>query len=296
MKISKKVFVLTSLLFISPLILSNSQEDLSPEKDNVEAYLSVEDQMVFVDGGTFKMGSRDNEADDDETIHDVVLSDFFISKYEVTQKLYFSVMKKNPSYFKKNSLASGESQENRPVESLKWSDAVEFCNKLSTLHGLTPCYTKYTSGQWKCNFKAGGYRLPTEAEWEFAARGGNKSKNYKYSGSNDIWSVAWCGTNSNFRTHEVGKKEANELGLYDMSGNVYEWCWDFYGAYSIMDKYNPYGPSAGKYKITRGGAWGSGGIYQPYCRVSGRRFGDPLGTGDDVGFRIVRSRIKQRDN
>ena len=152
--------------------------------------------------GTSEQGS---EAESDEKpTHNVTLSSYYICKYEVTQALWRAVMGSNPSYFKGDNL---------PVESVSWNDCQTFINRLNSYTGRN-------------------FRLPTEAEWEFAARGGNYSRHYKYSGSNYIGDVAWYGDNSGNRTHPVGTKQANELGLYDMSGNVWEWCSDWYGSYS----------------------------------------------------------------
>lgn len=187
------------------------------------------DDMVWVEGGTFTMGSNDGEINEKPT-HQVTLSGFYISKYEVTQELWQAVMDANPSEFK------GDSR--RPVENVSWYDCQEFINKL--------------------NHKTGkAFRLPTEAEWEFAARGGNQSCGYYYSGSNDRDAVAWYrGENSHLNsTYCVGKKSPNELGLYDMSGNVYEWCQDWYGSYSSEPQTNPSGPSSGTRRVLRGGCW-----------------------------------------
>ena len=189
-------------------------------------------RMVYVQGGTFSMGSNDSGAHDDEQpVHSVTLSDYYIGETEVTQQLWCAVMGSNPSHF------TGNSQ--RPVERVSWDDCQTFIRKLNELTGKN-------------------FRLPTEAEWEYAARGGNKSRGYKYSGSDTLTDVAWYDDNASSTTHPVKQKRSNELGLYDMSGNVWEWCQDWYDSdyYSQSPSYNPAGPDSGSNRVNRGGSWG----------------------------------------
>ena len=216
--------------------------------------------MVYVEGGSFDMGATyeqvDNALDNEKPVHRVTLSGYYIGMYEVTQELWEAVMGSNPSYFKGSQ---------NPVESVSWNDCQEFVSRLGSLTGMT-------------------FRLPTEAEWEYAARGGNKSLHYKYSGSDNIENVAWYSSNSGYTTHAVGTKTANELGIYDMSGNVWEWCSDRYGDYSAGAQTNPQGPSAGSDRVLRGGRWGS---RARYCRVSNRDYGDPGNSLSRSGLRLV---------
>ncbi|HPY97393.1 MAG TPA: formylglycine-generating enzyme family protein [Candidatus Cloacimonadota bacterium] len=252
-------------------------------KDQQKTELNIELQkepdipthMVQVKGGTFQMGS--NEWDFAKPIHQVTLSSFYISKYEVTQKEWQAVMGTNPAKFK---------GENRPIEKVSWYDAVKYCNKLSEKEKLTPVYT-INGNNVTCNWSANGYRLPTEAEWEYAAKGGNKSKGYAYSGSNNIADVAWYDKNSGKQTHEVGKKRANELGLYDMTGNVWEWCWDWHdnSYYSKSPKDDPKGASSATNRILRGSAWD---FYEELCRVAIRFSYAPDYSSSLLGFRVVR--------
>lgn len=251
---------------------------------------AIPDWMVKVEGGTFDMGATAEQSEeaarDEMPVHQVTLSDFYIGKYEVTQALWEKVMGNNPSYFKGN--------ENLPVECVSWYDCVRFCNALSKSMGYKECYAiEYSEDRYGENSSVtllnegkGGFRLPTESEWEYAARGGNKSKGYKYSGSNKVGDVAWYDANSDGMTHPVGVKMSNELGLYDMSGNVFEWCWDIFGSYPSDLQNNPLGVDKGHRRLLRGGCW----IYKSwFCRVSRRLnyFNSYFGLNDNVGLRLV---------
>ena len=199
--------------------------------------------MVWVEGGTFRMGAtseQDGDAyDNEKPVHSVTLSGYYIGKTEVTQALWKAVMGSNPSEFKGDNL---------PVENVSWYDCQEFIRKLNSLTDQN-------------------FRLPTEAEWEFACRGGNNSRGYKYSGSNYIDNVAWYTDNSGDKTHPVATKSPNELGIYDMSGNVREWCSDWYGNYSSGAQTNPKGSDEGEFRVLRGGGWSSLAMF---CRSSRR--------------------------
>jgi formylglycine-generating enzyme required for sulfatase activity len=217
--------------------------------------------MVRVEGGTFQMGAtgeQGSDADRDEKpVHKVTLSPYYIGETEVTQALWEAVMGSNPSNFKGN---------NRPVERVSWNDCQKFVQKLNQKTGRE-------------------FRLPTEAEWEFAARGGNKSCGYKYSGSNNSEDVAWFGDNSSLQTHDVKTKQANELGLYDMSGNVWEWCQDWYAKkYPSSTQTNPVGSSSGYIRVNRGGSWSS---ETKLCRVSSRGFIAPDARYYFLGLRLA---------
>jgi len=236
----------------------------------------IPDWMVYVEGGTFAMGSNDGGSDEKPT-HQVTISSFYIGKIEVTQELWESVMGKNPSNFK---------GDKRPVEKVSWYDAVEFCNKLSIKEGLRQAYFGVGS-KIICDFNSNGYRLPTEAEWEYAARGGNKSESYKYSGSNSIVNVGWYIDNSGSETHKVGTKLPNELGLYDMSGNVWEWCWDWYGEYNSGSQTNPKGPNVGSIRVRRGSSWRFDAVFY---YVTSRHFYSPDSKYNALGFRLTRTK------
>jgi sulfatase modifying factor 1 len=208
--------------------------------------------LVAVEGGCFMMGcdpERDGECEEDEILHQVCLSDFMIGKYEVTQAQWEAIMGENPSAFQDPACPDC------PVEKVSWEDIEIFLKKLKEKTGLN-------------------YRLPTEAEWEYAARGGNKSQHYKYAGTtNDLDSVAWYRDISGSKTHPVGQKAPNELGIYDMSGNVFEWCADAYTSYAASPQQNPTQPGlAGAFRCLRGGSWDYDGNY---CRAANRIFNNP---------------------
>ena len=219
-------------------------------------------QMVEVRGGTFTMGATSEQGseayDTEKPAHNVTLSSYYIGKTEVTQELWQAVMGSNPSNFK---------GDRKPVECVSWNDCQTFISKLNSLTGKN-------------------FRLPTEAEWEFAARGGIKNKGYKYSGSNTLADVAWYEDNSGETTHDVGTKNPNELGLYDMSGNVEELCNDWYGNYSSSPSNNPTGPSSGSNRVDRGGCWGG---FASFCRSSGRNGFTPDNCYNNLGLRLCLS-------
>ena len=250
----------------SSSIQSTTFSSLSAEKRRVIDNLI--NNMVSVSGGTFTMGATSEQGSDagynEIPTHQVTLSSFSIGKYEVTQEEWQAVMGSNPSKFK---------GVKRPVENVTWNDCQEFVQKLNAMTGRQ-------------------YRLPTEAEWEYAARGGNNSRGYKYAGSNSIGSVAWYDGNSNNQTHPVGQKFPNELGLYDMSGNVDEWCSDWYGYYSSSSQTNPKGATSGSWRVYRGGSWGP---FVKDKRVSNRTFDSPGGSSPGRGCRLVLSSIEEQD-
>jgi len=236
-------------------------------------------EMVNVIGGSFQMG--DNFGDgfiNERPVHQVTLSNFTISKYEITQKAWVQILGNNPAKFW---------GDDNPVESISWSDAINYCNARSSLEGLTQCY-KTVNGILTCDFNANGYRLPTEAEWEYTARGGSLSNNTKYSGSSDLKEVGWFYTYSENITHTVGTKKSNELGIFDMSGNVWELCWDYFDPnyYSQSSIQNPTGPAQGQSRVARGGSWTDDSIFN---RVFYRNYYNPNARGTNVGFRVVRS-------
>ena len=212
--------------------------------------------MKLVEGGTFQMGSNDSYAESDEKpVHDVTLSSYYIGETEVTQALWKAVMGNNPSYFKGDNL---------PVEHVSWKDCQEFIRKLNQKTGKQ-------------------FRLPTEAEWEYAARGGKKSKGFKYAGSDNEDSVAWYYDNSNKQTHQVKGKLPNELGIFDMCGNIGEWCNDWYGKYDGGTQINPIGSPSGSRRVLRGGGWH---FDNNSCRALNRSYDFPNEKNYGIGFRL----------
>ncbi len=235
--------------------------DLNPPVTDTYTVNGVTFKMIAVEGGTFTMGGTEEQGSDvtsDELpVHEVTLSSYCIGETEVTQELWTAVMGTNPSNF-----SSGI---NRPVERVSWYDCQLFIEKLNEMTGMS-------------------FRLPTEAEWEFAARGGKKSEGYKYAGSNDVNEVAWYSSNSTSMTQPVATKAPNELGLYDMSGNVWEWCQDIYGKYSSQPQTNPTGPSTGAFRVFRGGCWV---LPATSSRVSLRVNNMPTTTSAYLGLRLA---------
>jgi len=213
--------------------------------DSVKIRRPAPPGFVLVEAGSFPRGSTSGE-NNEQPVHSVTISrGFYMSRYEATQRQWREVMGTDPSHFKGDDL---------PVENVSWHEAVEYCNRLSRKEGLTPCYSG-SADEITCDFSANGCRLPTEGEWEYAARGGNQSKGYTYAGSNAPGEVGWYAENSGRTTHPVGQKRPNELGLNDMSGNVWEWCWDFHGEYSAASATDPRGPKGGSLRVSRGGSW-----------------------------------------
>ena len=219
-------------------------------------------EMVKVEAGSFNMGATPEMQDpleDEKPVHRVTLTNnYYIGKYEVTQALWKIVMGSNPSDFKGDDL---------PVETVSWNDCQDFISKLNAMTGKR-------------------FRLPTEAEWEYAARGGKKSRGYQYSGSNTIGDVAWYAGNRSSMTHAVGTKQPNELGIYDMTGNVWEWCQDWYGSYSSSPQTNPTGDVRGLFRVRRGGCWD---FPAGSCRSSFRGSFTPGNRDFNLGLRLVLS-------
>lgn len=245
----------------------DSGSDVSRSLNNSSSSISIpvkglKIEMVLVEGGTFTMGAHDNQlseaSNDEQPSHKVTLSNYYIGKYEVTQKLWKAIMGKNPSI---------DEGDNLPVECVNWNDCQTFITKLNKLTGKK-------------------FRLPTEAEWEFSARGGNNTKCFKYSGSDNIDDIAWYDGNSSKKLHQVGTKSPNELGLYDMTGNVSEFVKDWYTAYHDEPQTNPTGPSSGSYNISRGGGFG---FDAKECRTSARVGAVPDMRMRAIGFRLVLS-------
>ena len=219
--------------------------------------------MVFVEEGSFRMGKivKQNFNDDREKEHKVSLSSFYIGETEVTQELWEYVMGYNPSEFK---------SKNSPVEKVSWDECQLFIKKLNQLTNLK-------------------FRLPTEAEWEYAAQGGNRSKGYVFSGSNNINEVAWFVSTTGRSTCDVKRKKPNELGVYDMSGNVQEWCQDWYEHYSAKSVKNPKGPKEGVLRVFRGGGWN---LLSDFCTVVNREYARPDTKRDNLGLRLALDNVK----
>ena len=241
--------------------LSSSSSSPSGNTITIPVKNGINIEMVKVEAGSFDMGATsemENPYEDEKPVHRVTLTNnYYIGKYEVTQALWQAVMGSNPSCFKGYDL---------PVETVSWNDCQDFISKLNAMTGKR-------------------FRLPSEAEWEYAARGGNKSRGYQYSGSNTIGDVAWYDGNSGSKTHAVGTKQPNELGAFDMTGNVWEWCQDWFNRYSSSPQTNPIGAVSGSCRVYRGGSC----CYSGYCRCSCRFDGTPDFRNGDLGLRLVLS-------
>ena len=236
--------------------------------------------FVSIPGGTFEMGDiQEGGYNNERPVHTVTLTGFEMSLYEITQGQYKSIIGSNPSHF--------NGSDDLPVESVCWNVAVWFCNHLSDKARLDRCYDEST---WECDFSKNGFRLPTEAEWEYACRAGTTTKYYTGNSESDLARAGWYRSNSGRKTHHVGQKEANNFGLYDMHGNVWELCNDWYGSeyYSSSPLSNPTGPTSDSYRslrIVRGGRWIN---HARGCRSAHRSKIYPTDTGYFIGFRVVR--------
>ena len=276
----QKIYNIMLALSIMMFIIS-----CSDDSNSVQADKTVKGNLVLIPAGLFSLGntgSYEGEYDEKPPVTIIISKPFYISKYEITQQQYKAVMGNNPSEFKGDDL---------PVEQVSWYDALNFCNALSQSEGLTPCYTingtKVTS-----DFEANAYRLPTEAEWEYAAKAGTKTDFYSgkltYSGNSPIDpnldKIAWYSANSSNATHPVGQKAPNAFGLYDMSGNVWEWCWDRYAEYPSKETKDYQGPEIGTYRVYRGGGWRN---LAWYCRSTNRDRNYLDDKNNSLGFRVV---------
>ncbi|MBR0038153.1 MAG: SUMF1/EgtB/PvdO family nonheme iron enzyme [Bacteroidales bacterium] len=237
---------------------ANIEMSLLPQHPNEQEFTvnGVKFKMIKVEAGTFQMGSTSGDSDE-KPVHSVTLThDYYMGETEVTQELWQAVMGNNPSNFKGSNL---------PVETVSYQDVEKFLTKLNKLTGKN-------------------FRFPTEAEWEYAAKGGNKSQGYTYAGSNTIGDVAWYWDNSDRKTHPVAQKQPNELGLYDMSGNVWEWCYDWKGSYPSGAQTDPTGASSGSSRVGRGGSWN---LDAAGCRAANRDSSTPSYRYDNLGFRLA---------
>ncbi len=276
------VIVVVSLLLFLPKKPKGLESPSSIEAENAAIQY-----FVLVVGGEFMMGSNDSQEDDERPVHEVYVSSFYMAKAELTQKEWTALMGNNPSNVMGDDL---------PVSQVSWLGAVEYCNKRSVSENLEPCYsingrtnpTDWSSGVVECNWQATGYRLPTEAEWEFAAKGGKQSRNYIYCGSNVVSEVSWTSSNSNKRLQPVKMLQPNELGLYDMGANIEEWCWDWYnpGYYQSSEYRNPLGPAPTEDRVLRGGSWK---YADRFSKAGNRAYDFPWKGSLTNGLRLCRS-------
>ncbi len=274
------------------IILANRDRDgFRPDEENGDSNDAESgDDLVLVRGGEFLMGSDRAAEPDVKPACRISVSSFYLAKTELTQRDWKAIMEFNPSQRKGSDL---------PVTNVSWFQALEYCNRRSKEEGLEPCYSldgdtspsQWSEGQVNCDWKANGFRLPTEAEWEYAARGGREDMPGDFSGSSDHTLVAWTDGNTDGKygfAQPVGELQANELGLYDLSGNVWEWCWDWYGSYSPDEASNPRGPAAGRQRCKRGGSYYHN---SSLCKVYFRSYLEPAGKVYNIGFRVCRSNV-----
>ena len=310
MEVKKFVALIISIIFVLAIVgivvymqKTNNKSDnniYAKTEDGEQSNLNIaqtDDGLIFIKGGTFEMGSPQNETqrNEDEVQHSVTVSDFYIGKYEVTQKEYQDITGQNPSNFK---------GENLPVENVTWYDAINYCNLLSQKQGLEPVY-EINGENVTWNKEKNGYRLPTEAEWEYAGRAGtatvfntenlisadeaNFYGHYPYGIEENYFSQENLDTKPGVyrqTTTKVGSFNPNKWGLYDIHGNVREWCFDYYGAYDLENTNNPSGPTTGTLRVNRGGSWND---YAKHMRSAYRGSFEPDQSMNNTGFRIVRN-------
>jgi formylglycine-generating enzyme required for sulfatase activity len=265
--------------FILPLFLVLALVFFPACSDDDDGDDPAASEFVLIPAGSFTMGDAKGVYETNERpARTVTINAFYMSKYELSQALYQQVMGENPSHTK---------GDKRPVEMVSWPDALKFCNALSTRDGYTPVYSDI-DGSVKADFNANGYRLPTEAEWEYACRAGTTTPYYTGNGVSDLERCAWFSINANGTTQDRGQLEVNNFGLYDMHGNVFEWCWDWYRAdyYQQGVNNNPRGPDSGQQKVCRGGSFF---VFEYGCRAGFRSMLEPAFPGKDIGIRLARN-------
>jgi len=294
--------VLMLLVFILVAVFSNTASERAPEEvaalEDTPQGQEIAGGLVWVSGGSFDMGSSSSIFPDEKPVHRVSLNGFYIGKYELTISEFQEIMGYYPAHYR---------VANYPATGVTWYQAIQYCNQRSIREGLQACYSidgdtnpdGWDQGVINCDFSANGYRLPTEAEWEYAAKEGTANSQTTYSGSSNINNVGWYLSNPGIDPTQtdlydlgpspVGQKNANNLGLYDMTGNAWEWVWDTYGEtyYANSPGENPYGPGSGNTSVLRGGSFDS---ERGFCTVTIRGFKEPISTHRTYGFRICRSR------
>ena len=276
----KRISLILPVLILSILMgvsCGKPGKSAAREPEVIETKSGVE--MVLIPAGWFEMGTDGGNANE-SPVHEVWVDSFLMDRFEVTQEQYVSLVGSNPSHFR---------GDENPVDTITWADAALYCNFRSRAEGLQPCYDEDTA---ECDFQAKGYRLPTEAEWEYACRAGSYKERFFGSDERKLRNYAWYAENSLERTHPVGQKQPNPFGLYDIYGNVAEWCNDVYSEdyYKVSSARNPRGPEEGDLQVLRGGAWNS---EADDCRSAWRKgeefgFVDACIAQDSMGFRCVR--------